>query len=140
MKEPAQLAASDSESLGELFESVFIELTLSDERERAGDGVGSAEPGAELRHHFGTAAQTWTKARFLGGRGGREEATVRLLRRWGRADGSAVDAGRGHAHEEAAIEARVTRAQGAVAGLVVEHATDLIGLAETGWRFSDMLL
>src|SRR6185503_4178560 len=58
---------------------------------------------------LGPAAQTPSEARLLGFLWASEEPAVPNLRRLRRAHGAAVDAGRRHADEERAVEARVAR-------------------------------
>ena len=64
------------------------------------------------------------KPASCGGGGRGEEAAVLELRRARRADRPAVDAGRGDADEEAAVEAGVAGLEGAVAGSAIEQVHD----------------
>ena len=74
-------------------------------------------------------------------RGGRrEEAAVLELRAARRADRPAVDAGRGDAHEHAAIEAGVMALEGAVVGSAIMqfHDGNLVRASGCRSRFSDL--
>src|SRR5690606_23295109 len=86
---------------------------------RVHDGV----PGRELR----PAAQARPEAFALGGRRAREEAAMVAPRRARGAHRAAVDAGGGHADEEAAVEARIVAAQGLVALVRAEEHGTIIG-------------
>src|SRR4029077_15932427 len=57
------------------------------------------------------------------------------------ADRPAVDAGRGHAHEHAAVEAGIVGLEGAVVGSAVEHfhGANLGRAALARSRFSDLI-
>ena len=78
-------------------------------------------PRRGLRRQLRPAAQAGAEARAFGLRRVGEEAAVLAPRGLHAADRAAVDAGGGHAGEERAVEARVVRLQGAVAGVGVER-------------------
>jgi len=86
---------------------------LSEARGRVHAGIA----GRQLR----PAAQAGPVPGGLGGRRARVEAAVLASRRLHRAHRAAVDPGRGHRDEEAPVEARVARAQRAVAGVGIER-------------------
>src|SRR6185437_3608393 len=68
------------------------------------------------------------------------ESAIRQLRRTGRADRPAVDAGRSHTGEEAPVVAGVTRQYGPVASCVLQfHATQYSPAVLTVSRFSDLI-
>src|SRR5690606_29174361 len=111
-----QVPAGDPEARGERIDPRPVHAAVLDQTRRgareARRRVDRRIAGCELR----AAAQARSEAgRFRGGRA-REEAAVLALRHPDGADRTAVDARRGHRDEEAAVEARVAGAQGAVAG------------------------
>ena len=71
------------------------------------------------RCQLGAAFEAGAKGRRLGLCGAGKEAAVLKARRAHPADGPAVDAGAGHAGEEATVEARVARSQRQVGSIVV---------------------
>jgi hypothetical protein len=75
-------------------------------------------PHHRMRRQFGPAAQAGAEAGVLGLRRMVEETAVLALGCFHAADRPAVDAGRGHAGEKAAVETRVPRLQGEVAVVV----------------------
>ena len=123
LEETAKLALPHADPLRELLDvrAVTVERALRDEPERAGHRVGRATPGREVGPGLRPAAQARTEARFLRRRGGREEAAVLEPGRAGRADRTAVDAGRSDAYEDAAVEPLIARLERLVANLGVEH-------------------
>src|SRR6202022_1051762 len=117
-KEAAELAFADAEPLGEGVDAcaVAIERTVGNERKTAQDSVRSAAPGAELRCRLRPATQAGAKACFLRRSGRRIEAAVLEFRRSRRADRPTIDPGRGHADEDAAVEARIPCLERSIAG------------------------
>ena len=73
-EQAAQLALADAEALGQGFDVAVVQRAGLDQRQRAGDGVGGAAPGAEVGRGLRAAAQAGPKARLLGRRGGGVEA------------------------------------------------------------------
>src|SRR3569623_476642 len=116
-----------------------VERTLVDQPECAHDDRRRAAPRGAARRRLGPAAQARAKARCLGRRGRGDVAHVRALRRARRADRPAVDAGRGHADEEPAVEPRVARQPRALAGPAIElHLLDATPAARRCWSESDL--
>jgi len=123
LEQAAELPAADAQPPGQRLDSglVFVEGAVGDQRQGAAHRVGAAAPGGEVGGDFGPAPQAGPEAGLLGRRGRGEEAAVLEARRAGRADRPAVDAGRGHAHEHAAVESGVVALEGAVVGAAVEQ-------------------
>ena len=120
LEQPPQMALADAEPLGESIERRLVERAELDQRQRARHGVGGAAPGAEIGRGLGPAAQAGAEAGFLCRGGGRKEGHILFARRARRADRPAIDAGRLHAGEEPAVEARIALRDGAIAGIVIE--------------------
>src|SRR5262249_45705685 len=122
LEKPTQLPAADAEPLGQGLDArlLAIERALGDEGEAARHGVRGAAPGAGLGRRLPPAAQAGAKPCLLRPRRGGEEAAVPELGGARRADRPAVDSGRGHADEQAAVETRIAGREGAVAGFLVE--------------------
>src|SRR3954469_19225648 len=99
-----------------------------------------------MRRQLGPAAQAGTEAGILGLRRMVEETAVLALGRFHAADRPAINAGGGHAGEEAAVKTRVPRLQGEVAVVVGErgvfavHGRNDTPQAGFDWPFSDMSL
>ncbi len=119
-KQPAELPLTQAQTLSERGDRRAIERAFFHEGQCARDRIRRAAPGRKLRRDFRPAAQAWPKAGRLRRGRGRKEGDILPLRSRCRADRAAIDAGRRHAGKEAAVEARVTRADGTVAGVVIE--------------------
>ena len=92
-------------------------IRLTAPRASCSDGVHARV----ARRELGAAAQAGPVARDFGRRGAREEAAVLAARHPHRAHGTAIDARRRDADEEAAVEARIVRGERAVAGVGIER-------------------
>lgn len=99
-----QVAFTDAQLTGKVRHGPAVERT-------AGDAVDCS--GGETRHRLQQrspwgalrpAPATWPESRRFSRRGGLEESPMLAFRPPGRADGTAVDAGRRDGHEENAIE------------------------------------
>ena len=123
-EEAAQMAGSDAQAVRQPLHPALVERPVADEAEGAGHETGGAEPGRRPRGRFGPAAQTGTvSGRTRRGRG-RKVAHVLVLRCSRRADRPAVHTGARDPDEEAAVEPRVSRPSGPVAGAVIQfHAS-----------------
>jgi hypothetical protein len=120
-EEAPQLTLADTEAIGEDFDTgvVAIECAVGDEGKSAGDGVGCATPGGEVRSGFRPTTKAGTEAGYLSGGGGAEEAAVLETWRAGWADRPAVNASGCDTYEEKAVEARVTALQCSIADFAV---------------------
>src|SRR5476649_1278840 len=119
VEQAAQLPATDAQLLGESLDTglALVECALGDQFHRPAHRVGRAAPEGEFGRALRAAAQAGPEACFLGGRGGGEVAAVLELGRAGRADRPAVDAGRGDAYENSAVETCVVALEDLVTGL-----------------------
>ena len=120
VEQTSELPLAEAQARGERVHAGVVQCAELDQRQRARHAVRRAVPGGQLRRRLGTAAQAGTEPRRLRGGGGPEEPHVLTLRRSRRADRTAVDPRRRHPAEEDAVEARVPRADRAVAGVGVE--------------------
>ena len=122
LEQPAQLTPADAQLLGEGLDAglALVERPLGDHLQRAAHGIRGAAPEGEFGRDLRPAAQAGAEARLLGRGGGGVVAAVLELGRAGGTDRPAVDSGRGHAHEDAAVEAGVVAPEGLIAGLAVE--------------------
>ena len=138
-EQPAQLPLADPEAGGEPGDVAVVQGPAFDEAERAGDGRRGSHPARRPGRGLGTAAQAGPEAGRLGRCGAGEEEEVLAQGRPGRTDGPAVDAGRPHADEEAAVEPGVPGSQSAIADLLVEqrHGAYPTPSSVYYWRFSD---
>ena len=141
LEQPSELPAADAQPLGQRFHAglAVVQRALGDQGQRPADGVGRAAPEGEVRCDFRSATQAGTEARLLCGGGRGEEPAVLEPRHAGRADRPAVDAGRGHAHEDAAVEPGIMRLEDAVAGSAVQqfHNSSFPRPSAQGSRFPD---
>src|SRR5580704_17179762 len=123
LEQSPQLPTADAKSPGQGLDVgvLAVECAVSDERQRPAHRVGRAAPEGEVGRDLWSAAQAGPKACLLrsGGRG--EETAVLELGRARGADRPAINAGRGAAHEDVAVEASVAALESAVAGPVVEE-------------------
>src|SRR5206468_3758327 len=80
-------------------------------------------PGGRPGRRLWPAAQARPKSRRFGGGRGRKVAHVLVVRRAGRANRPAIDAGAGDGDEETAVEPRIARSARAVAHTLIQlHA------------------
>ena len=119
-KKPAQMARTDAEALRQAFDAAVIKRALTDQLQSPGNAGRCSQPRRRSGRRFGTAAQTRPEPGFGGRRSGWEITDVGRFRRWRGTDGPAIDSGRGHADEEAAIEARIARQPGPVASFRIQ--------------------
>jgi hypothetical protein len=126
-EEPAQLPFHDTQAFGQGSQiAPVIERPMLDQGERAVDRIRRASPRANIGRRFRPAAQAGSIARLLSRRRGRIEDHVVSFWRGSRAHWAAIDARRLHSAEEAAIEARVARLDGAVASVLIKiHGTKM---------------
>jgi hypothetical protein len=115
-EEPPQLPRAEAEVVGE----PGGRRARRDQAERTRHHRRGAVPGRRPGRRLGPAAAAGPEASRLRGRPAGEPAHVLGLRWPHAADGTAVDAGRLHAGEEAPVEAGVALADRAVAGIVIE--------------------
>ena len=120
VEEPPELPVADAQAPRQLVDSVVAEAALGDEVQGAGDRSRRSIPAGEPRRHLGPTPQARAKAQLVRRGGARQEDAVLELRDGRRADGAAVDAGAHHGRVEAPVEARVARAEGAIAGVAVQ--------------------
>jgi hypothetical protein len=114
------VARSDPESIGEILDGGFIEKPLLDQPHSSRDGSSRPVPDRAPRCGFGSAAQTWPKARPLGRSRRGKELNILGLRRPYWANRAAVDAGCPHTREKHAVKGRVPRQTRTIAGLPIE--------------------
>src|SRR5439155_18104937 len=131
-EEPPQLAGADAEPIGESVDAAVVQRAGGDQAKRARDDGRGAGPCGRAGSRFGTAAATGPEAGGLGRGRAREPADVLRLRRPDGADGAAVDAGRDHAGEEAAVEATVAAEHGLVAVCGIEDHDDRLASSNPG--------
>ncbi|GAB5993110.1 hypothetical protein AE1304_25690 [Aeromonas enteropelogenes] len=114
----AQRALTDAGLFGKCGERAIRQLTALDPRQQTGERMGqiAAGSGGEL----GATAQARAQAILFGGSGTWEVAHIVFVRRPGRADGAAVDAGGDDTGKEAAIEACIAGKSRGVALLSAE--------------------
>ena len=93
LKKAAELAAAESDALGQRLDAGIVERAALDQRQRAGDGVRGAVPDREIGRGLGTAAQAGPESGLLRRRGRGKEARILGPGRARRADRSAIDAG-----------------------------------------------
>jgi hypothetical protein len=123
LEQPPELAATDAQPLGQYLDIgiAAVERTLGDQGQGAVYRVGGAAPEGEVGRDLGPAAQAGPEARLLRRSGRGEEAAVLELGRARGADRPAIDAGRGAADEDVAVEASIVALESAVVGPVVEQ-------------------
>src|SRR5687767_8796320 len=109
-EEPSELPFTDADPLRERRDVCVIERAIFDEPERARDRARCSTPRAEIRRCLRPTAKAGTKPCFLRSGRGRKEDDVLPLRTARGTNGTAIDAGRLHAREEATVEARITSA------------------------------
>ena len=119
VEQAPELTLAHAEPRRQGFDVAVIERAGFDQAERARDGVGTAAPEGQVGRGLRPAAQTGAKAGFLRRGGGGEEEHVLALRRRGRAERPAIDAGRRDRNEQAAIEPTVPGFDRAVTGVIV---------------------
>ena len=119
-EQPRQVAPSDPQPPGQRLDARLVERALVDQAERAIDRRPRAAPGRRMLRGLGPAAQAGPKARRLGGGRAREIADVARHRLAYRADGPAVDAGRGDGDEDHAVIGRIAGKAHAFAEIEVE--------------------
>src|SRR5437870_7624462 len=133
------MARANAQSCGQVFEATALKRILGHEAEGAAYCARSAEPGGRARGRFRSAAETWPESRLGCRRCGCEVTDVPFPWRRGRTHRPTVDAGRLHADEEPAVEARIARASRSFEGLAIEfHGDTLAQSAGRDWPFSDL--
>lgn len=120
-EETVEVARTDAQSRGEVVDAPLIEGAFPDQPYRSMDGSARSLPGRRERRGLGPAAQAGPVAGDFGGGRGRIEADVLALRRTDGTDGSAIDARRAHAGEEAPVIVAVTFHTRAFAFKLVER-------------------
>ena len=109
-----QMARGDAKIGGEFFEPLQLQRARFDPLQRIVGETVRCVDWREARRKLGPAQQAGTKARLLGRRRRREKLPVPRLRHPRRAHAPAIDARRGHAGEEEAIEPFVAGLDGGV--------------------------
>ncbi|MNT40654.1 hypothetical protein D3C72_1769810 [compost metagenome] len=127
-----QRALRDARLRREFAERVLAELTALDAAQHACEQRRQIP--ALRRREFGPAAQAGAQPVLL--RRGCEAKVLHIVfvRRPGRADRAAIDAGGQHAGEEAAVEARIPGEPGGVALLAGEAGDDLVLMGIGRWQ------
>src|SRR2546425_11572563 len=100
--------------------SLAAQRAVADHPQRARPDSRRTEPCGRARRRFGPAPQARPEPGGFGRRRGRKIPNVLVLRRTRRADWPAIDAGRRHGDEEAAIEPRVARSARAGADALIQ--------------------
>jgi hypothetical protein len=117
----AQMTARDADARGERLDAALLEHAVFDELHgslcETRGRVDAREPRSELR----PASQAGPEALDLRRGGTHEEAAVLAARQADVADRPAIDPRRAHADEEASVEARIVRREGAIATVGIEN-------------------
>ncbi len=121
-EQAAQLPSADTQPPGQRLDAglALVERALGDQLQGTAHRIRAAAPEGELRRGLRPAAQAGAEPRLLRRRRRGEVAAVRELGRAGWADRPAIDAGRGHADEDAAVEAGVMGLEDPVAGIAIQ--------------------
>ena len=119
-EQAAELPRPDAEPTREALHGAVVQRARGDQAERTRDDGRGPGPGGRAGRRLGAAAAAGAEAGGFGRGGAREPPDVLRLRRLHRTDRPAVDAGRDHAGEEAAVEAAVAAQHGLVAVCRVE--------------------
>ncbi len=128
-----QLANAVAQAAGESLHPLTVDRSISDESHGAGDHVGPHIPLRRAGGGVGPAAQAGSKSGLLCRGGGGVEAHVLPLGCAGGAAGAAVDAGRGDADEEDAVEAGIFTLRRLIAAFrILDHPCMLL----TPWQRS----
>src|SRR5262249_24459936 len=106
----ADLARAQREVPRDRFQRAFLvrRAFLDPLDDEVRDALGAVR-GRAARRQLGAAPQARTKSRLLRLRRGAIKAAIDLFRRLRRANGAAINTGRGDAHEEEAVEAAIAR-------------------------------
>jgi len=138
VEQAAQLAFAHAKAFRKRADSAFIavETAFGDQRQRTRHRVGRAAPGRGVGRDLGPASEARAEAGTLRRRGTREEAAILALRRACWADRPAIDAGRGDADEEPAVETRIARRKRAIADVVRGHFHRTHSVAEPRVRLA----
>ena len=136
--EPVELAHAVAEPRGEPGDALAVDDAVADQPHRARDDVGARVPLGRAGRGIGAAALAGPEAGALRRRRAAVEAHVRALRRDRRAARAAVDAGRGDAEVDPAVEAVVAALDRPVPVLArrLHRCSMPGGLAEIGQRRS----
>ncbi len=119
-EQPTKLPRADPETRREVFGRHLIQRPALDQPQRPHHRARAAAPGGEVRGHFRPTAKARSKSRFLGQRRRRIETDVALSGRRGRADRTAIDAGRANADENTSVKPPVAGQKYPIAGIVIE--------------------
>jgi hypothetical protein len=98
----------------------LIQGPALDQPQRPHHRARAAAPGGEVRGHFRSTAKAGSKFRFLGQCRRCIETDVALSGRRGRADRTAIDAGRANADENTSVKPPVAGQKNAIARIVIE--------------------
>src|SRR5215472_15242596 len=115
LEQPRQVSRANAQPLGERFDARIVERTFIDQAHCPLNGGERSFPGGREGRRLGPAAQARSITRCLGGSGGWVVFDILAVRRAYRADWPAVDAGRAHAREKAAVIGCVAADPSAVA-------------------------
>ena len=120
-EQPTKLPRADPETRREVFGRHLIQRPALNQPQRPHYRARAAAPGREVRGHFRSTAKAGSKSRFLGPTPPTDvETDVALSGRRGRADRTAIDAGRANAHENTSVKPPVAGQKYPIAGVVIE--------------------
>jgi hypothetical protein len=139
-----ELASTHAEACGEGFDAVTVavERAIGNQSERPRNCIRTSAPGCQIGSGFWPATQARAKTRFLRRRGRTQETAILELRAARGTDRPAIDAGRGDANKEQAVEARIAALESAITDLSVWqfHGPILSRTKERDSRFSDIII
>ena len=117
-----EMTRTDPEPFGQRIDGArLIERPRLDQAQRPRRACRRPGPRRRSGRSLWPTTQTGSKTRFLGGGGAAPKRAIPSLRRRRRTDRSTEDARRGHADEEAPIEARVPALQRPITGFGPER-------------------
>ena len=138
-EQAAKLPLANLEPIGERRDIALVERPALDQFHSSRHGRFRAAPGIEIRRTLGPAAQARAKSGLLGRGGGWHEDAILELRRTGRTNRPAIDAGRFHAREKPPVVAGIAGLDRAVTNCRVKlHNVNYRDLNEVVSRFSDL--
>ncbi|EAU63711.1 fibrillar collagen chain FAp1 alpha [Stigmatella aurantiaca DW4/3-1] len=133
-EDPVKLPCPHAQPRRELSHRALVQGAFIDQLQRPGHACLGSRPRGRPRGRLRTAAQAGAIAHGLGGGRAGNEGTVLPLRRPRGAHGTAIDAGRLDADEEAAVEPGIPPHKGPVAEVLIQQFVGGHGLQLTASR------